>query len=34
MDVLNELLQAYKGVQKPFTQLLINDYRWIFQLKW
>ena len=34
MDILNELLQAYKGIQKFFTPLLINDYRWIFQLKW
>ena len=34
MDMLNELLRAYKGIQKLFTPLLINDYRWIFQLKW
>ena len=33
MDMLNELLRAYKGIQKFFTPLLINDYRWIFQLK-
>ena len=30
MDVLNELLRAYKGIQKFFTPLLINDYRWFF----
>ena len=27
MDMLNELLRAYKGIQKLFTPLLINDYR-------
>ena len=27
MDMLNELLRAYKGIQKFFTPLLTNDYR-------
>ena len=33
MDMLNELLRAYKGIQKFFTPLLINNYRWFFSIK-